>query len=461
MPANPIHPLPPPPQLALPLPPHAIPRVKTGDHIPAGAPLATRRQHAADLRASLAGRITGIAWRTRASDGTPHPCILITPDPDPPPTPTQPTPHPHSPTDLPHLLQSAGITGLGGGAYPAHAKWRQNLRHFIANGLETDPEAHHDAAQIAAAGADLPAQINTVAKAFAATPYLALPPATAARHRHPIVRAVPTDYAIGNERLLIARLCGIGYPPTAIAADYGVICYNIATVLAMAAAITHGTPLTHRAVTAYAPNGTAHILSIPFGCTIADIRRHIQKLAPPPPPPHLPPPALVGGADERRRAQEDDILTAAATIIRFDAPPNPPPHPCIQCGACDPVCPAALSPRRLHQLAQDDATEAMVKNDLMHCLSCRRCDAACPSAIPLTAQFIHHKKKHRTQTATTRRTNEHRLRHDAHQKRLSTPPTRITPGALKSLLKTLDPPPPPPQIPHSPDPTPPPPPSAS
>lgn len=400
-----IHTLPPPPQLALPLAADAILQVKVGDRLCSGAVLAVGGS-GADILAPMACRVAGFARKPLAAGGNAW-CVLLdelSPQ----------TPSPVHADSLPILLKRAGVVGLGGGGFPAWRKWRRGLRWFIANGLETEPAAHHDAALLAASGDALTGHVQAVARAFAAAPLLAVPP-HAPLTAHKIIRRLPPHYALGNERLLLHALCGITLPPQDIMAEYGAVCFNIATVLAMAAAIEHGTPHTQRLLTVHGEEGDITILQLPFGTSVGDVRRFMRSRAA----------ARAGGCDEQQQVEDDAVLTAASTVLRFDSAPRRAALPCINCGACAPVCPAALAPQRLYQLAQDAHWTAMQEARLEHCLACRRCDEVCPSNIPLTATFIASKKTLAAQQAAQAQLRHRRVRFERHSARLSQPQARV------------------------------------
>ncbi|HEU0276679.1 MAG TPA: 4Fe-4S dicluster domain-containing protein [Rhodanobacteraceae bacterium] len=62
-------------------------------------------------------------------------------------------------------------------------------------------------------------------------------------------------------------------------------------------------------------------------------------------------------------------------------------QPCIHCGDCARVCPAALDPERLFFALVDDAWPAARAARLDACTECNLCAEACPSHIPLTDWF--------------------------------------------------------------------------
>jgi len=66
--------------------------------------------------------------------------------------------------------------------------------------------------------------------------------------------------------------------------------------------------------------------------------------------------------------------------------------PCIRCGECARVCPAALMPQQLLALARGPDYEALESQGLQDCIQCGCCDYVCPSYIPLTSRFIEAKQ---------------------------------------------------------------------
>ena len=404
--------LPPPERLALPLDADALIRVNVGDAVRSGTVLAEGTS-GADILAPLAGIVSGfrrLPLLDGTADGSNALCIMLTDTAAMPPLPVPVQP-------LPQRLKRGGIIGLGGGAFPAWRKWRLNLNWLIANGLESAPEAQHDAALIRAAGDTLPDKVAAVARAFAAEPLLVLPD-TAAAAAHPLIRRLPRQYALGQERLLIQRLCGLTVPPDEIVADYGVVCFNIATVLAIADLLTHNTPLLSRVITVHGTPAGTILLQLPFGASIGDVRR-----------------ALAGETHTGQAETDAQIISARTTVLNLETAEKKEPLPCIRCGACDSVCPVNLSPQQLYQLAQNNRIEAMQQQQrLTHCLACRLCDDVCPSHIPLTEIFTD--SKHRLATAAAQqRTIEHRrVRYEQHERRLAAPPPRLTAADIQRQI---------------------------
>jgi len=94
-------------------------------------------------------------------------------------------------------------------------------------------------------------------------------------------------------------------------------------------------------------------------------------------------------------------------------------HACTQCGACEPVCPALLSPMRLHAAIRrlDWADPDLV--GLSACTECGDCLPVCPSAIGLVADFRYAKAEIAWQRELLARADAARRRFLARRQRLA------------------------------------------
>ncbi len=63
-------------------------------------------------------------------------------------------------------------------------------------------------------------------------------------------------------------------------------------------------------------------------------------------------------------------------------------RPCIGCGACEQVCPAAIMPHLIHKWLYQNALEEAEQSGLHLCVRCGLCSYVCPSKIELRGQFV-------------------------------------------------------------------------
>lgn len=290
-------------------------------------------------------------------------------------------------------VQAAGIVGLGGGAYPTATKLAnaRQAKALIINGLQSEPDNHSDLALLQECTADVLIGIRLVATVCAApTVVLALPDTITRSLRNDLDAALAVeaswlaehsihdrvdlrqvllraDHASGEEHQLAHRLGFIEtLSPSVQAApltDQDILCINLATSYAIARAVVHGEVLERRQVSV---NGEPRWLQL--GTPIASL---VQ-------------PGWVNGRQSGAAAAAEAVVGAGTFCIT--TPPPAPTAPCINCGACAPVCPAQLQPQELFACIELDASPPE-HLQLEACLECGACNAVCPSNLWLTQAF--------------------------------------------------------------------------
>ncbi len=171
-----------------------------------------------------------------------------------------------APHELLARIRSAGIAGLGGAAFPAHAKLaaarERSATHLVLNGAECEPWICCDDALMRERAADvvLGAQVLlhacgaakcTIAveddkpEAIAAIE-VALAAAADPRVGLATLRAI---YPAGAERQLLAAVTGLEVPHDALPPAIGLVCQNVGTAAAAARLVRTGQPITGRIVT--------------------------------------------------------------------------------------------------------------------------------------------------------------------------------------------------------------------
>lgn len=282
-------------------------------------------------------------------------------------------------------MYDAGLVGLGGAGYPVHRKYAAaHPRFLLINACECEPylagdnrlaveqtQAVVDGVRLLAATAGLPLKHVTLCTES---------PATAAYFRGApfAVKQLPGRYPQGSERQLIEATLGIRIPFDAYPAHCGILVSNLATAVAMADA-ANGLPLTHRPVTVsgevarplnvFAPIGTPFSVLIEAAVPLLAGRRCRY---------------IAGGPMTGTRLSNLSAgLPKTCGGITILPALKDESSPCIRCGACVRVCPAALMPFRIEAafLANEpDSTAAA-------CISCGCCSYVCPAKRELAAHI--------------------------------------------------------------------------
>ncbi len=314
--------------------------------------------------------------------------------------PAEPTPYRGALGDIEAVrtfLQGMGLAGLGGAAFPSHVKVASGqVRTLILNGAECEPWITCDDRLMREHPDEIVAGAQCLAAIVQAQEVLIAiednkPEAIAAMRQAAqcaggiTVVAVPTLYPAGGEKQLIERLTGIEVPYGRLAAEFGVLVFNVGTARSIYRAVTFGEPLTHRVVTltgAAAQRGNwwvgiGHPVAelLPLMQPFPDVNRY-----------------LVGGPMTGFPLPNLDAPVGKGVnclIAANDAlfPPPQPEQPCIRCGRCAEVCPVRLEPMLLYWHAHAKQFGAAQELHLFDCIECGCCSYVCPAHIPLVDYF--------------------------------------------------------------------------
>jgi len=306
-------------------------------------------------------------------------------------------------------FHKAGLAGLGGACYPVAAKLNSlpGAAHvLLINAVECDPHISCDEALIAQCPDNIALGIAIAISASGARRCVVGIEET----RRPDFRGlanslqkikldnveivgIPAVYPGGAESLLFsltmepglsasARLSGVH--PT----QSGLICFNIATCIAMYKCIYEAQPLISRITTVRDINGSSRNLELPFGTPLTELAR-------------VTPGASTGYSTIRRgghmmgtSVEAGGVIDKSCNSISFQIEPSvKAARECIRCGACADVCPVQLLPQQLYAHSRTLNGTQMQLLKLHQCIECRCCDSVCPSNIPLTQLFKQSKNK--------------------------------------------------------------------
>ncbi|MEO8444021.1 MAG: electron transport complex subunit RsxC [Gammaproteobacteria bacterium] len=399
--------------------PAAEPVVAVGQRVVCGEPVARPvAPGGPPVHASISGRVTHLEPRPVAGFPGPVPCVVIESDgrderwpgygPD-------PAAAEWPPEALIGRIASGGLVGLGGALFPTAHKLvaSRGVPLLLLNGVECEPYISCDdmllrersdrvvaggQVLLAALGAqrciiavknDMPQARNAIYAALqaAADPRFAL-------------SVVTGKYPSGGERQLVELVLGREVPAGGHPADAGVLCQNVGTAAAVADLIRHGQPLISRIVTLTGGGLTQpQNIEARLGTTVADLvalaggyRGEPGRL-------------IMGGPMMGIALATDELAITAATnciVAATDAElgGGAVEMPCIRCGDCIEACPATLLPQELLIAARAGRVADLTTLGVSECIECCACDYVCPSHIPLTHYFIAGKALVRNAAAT-------------------------------------------------------------
>jgi electron transport complex protein RnfC len=302
-------------------------------------------------------------------------------------------------------VQDSGMVGLGGAAFPSHAKLTvpadRTIHTLIVNGCECEPYLTCDHRMMLELTDDLIRGTRYAMRAVGAPRAIIgvednkLDAVEIIRARLPAdgsmdVQAVPTKYPQGAEKMLVKSLLWREVPAGGLPSQIGVVVNNVGTLAMLGRLLPHGHGLTERVVTVTGPGiDRPGDYWVPIGTPL----RHVLE---------------VVGADVSARevilggpmmgqsvASLDVPVTKGVSGILVyvgvridDGEVGRKIYPCIRCGECVNACPMGLNPAMLGQLAECKDYDSMGSSyHLGDCFECGCCTYVCPSNIPLVQQF--------------------------------------------------------------------------
>jgi Na+-translocating ferredoxin:NAD+ oxidoreductase subunit C len=414
------------------------PCVRIGERVRLGSLLARAdTETGTDLHAPVAGRVSAIESLPLAPE-TGHAIVIDNDGTDErdPANEACPDYAALAPEALLERIRRAGIAGLGGAAYPTATKLERSragaVTHLVLNGAECEPWICCDDALMRERADDVVLGAQAMLHACgAARCTIAIeddtPEAGAALHTaltaagdaRLSLAVLPALYPAGAERQLLTSITGIEVPQHGWPPDVGLLCQNVGTAAAVARLVQTGEPLIRRIVTvtgtgvAAAGNFEARI-GTPLAILIEAAGGYAGA-----------PQRLWYGGSLTGRALPDDALPltkamnciVAATGADLRAPG--PELPCIRCGDCARICPAALLPQELHRAVRSGNEAALARFGLADCIECGCCDYVCPSAIPLTERFRIARIELARRAASTASAAQARLHFEHRERRLA------------------------------------------
>lgn len=353
------------------------------------------------IYASISGKVKAIEQYMR-SDGRRVPAIRITGD-------GQMTVSenitPPTVNDLSELIEAArrsGLVGLGGAGFPTAVKLdalRKGLIDTVViNGAECEPYITSDTRTMLDDGEwiyrgvalletycpdikkyifgiekNKPQCIKNIKELFARNPKAE-------------VRALPSLYPQGAEKVLIYNTTRRVVPEGKLPSDVGVLVINVTSLAIIAKYVSTGMPLVERCVTLdgdavkepkniIAPIGVSIRSLIEFG---GGLREEAGKV-------------LFGGPMMGTAAcsLDEPIVktTGAITVFTRKSSIAEEETACIHCGRCVAACPLNLDPteysKALDLENKEDRIGRLEKYKVMLCMECGCCSYVCPANRPL------------------------------------------------------------------------------
>jgi electron transport complex protein RnfC len=420
---KPVETAPPPKQVVIPVNQHFgapnMSLVKVGDRVKRGQKIADGAAPGpmtVPVHASIAGIIKKIEPRTQ-SNNTDGLCIVI--EAESPAVPAQTGENNLSGIEfLPPLdgftctkeealtrIREAGITGMGGAAFPAHIKINpppnKPIDIIIADGAECEPYLTTDEAvmtekpHLLVMGLAIIMKITGVKKAIIGmednkAQLIPMIEREVRLGEYPgdiQIGLCKTLYPQGGEKMLITALTGREVPSGGLPMDAGCIVQNVGTLVAIAEAFSLGKPLIDRDLTVSGGAcKTPKNIRAPIGTLLTDLPAEFmdidyEKLR-----------KIIFGGPMMGTAVHTPVIpiqknTSGVIFMTLEETLTDPEGPCIRCGRCIRNCACRLSPVLMNIALEAEDLDEAVRAGLMDCIECGSCTYVCPARIKLVQRF--------------------------------------------------------------------------
>lgn len=304
-------------------------------------------------------------------------------------------------------IREAGIAGMGGAAYPTHAKIadcvEDGVQTVILNGAECEPYLTCDY-RIMVEKPDLVVQgLRAILKIVDSNDgYIGIEDdkmeavekikEAASKENNIKVATMKTKFPQGDSYRLVDSLTGRKVPKGGRCKDVGAIVNNVGTAVAIAEAILEGKPLYERVVTVTGDGvKEPKNLLVKIGTTIGDVIAQCGGF-------NGKPGKIIAGGPMTGHAQfslDTPIAKGTTGIIvqREESVVKDKVSPCIQCGKCIEVCPINLEPLFISAYALKDRFEEAESLSAEACIECGSCSYICPSKRPLSESIAFAKQE--------------------------------------------------------------------
>lgn len=378
----------------------ATPTVKAGDRVYVGSLIAEGEGAVSSpIYSSVSGTVKKIADTPQAS-GRLVPTIIIDSDGEDTPDPAIAPPTVTDTASFLSAVRNSGIVGLGGAGFPTAVKLgvrdMSKIEHVVINGAECEPYLTGDTRTMLDRSEDMAEGIELIRKYLGCESFVIgieknKPECISAMKKmaeaHPgvTVKALPSMYPQGGEKVLIYHTVKKKVPEGGLPIDCGVIVINVTTLASLAAYIRTGMPLYEKCITVdgsavKSPMNVTARIGTPvsevfefcggFSCEVGKILYGGPMMG-----------ISVPSADVPVLKQTNGLI---ALNIKDAAPEKA--TACIRCGRCTNTCPLGLSPFEIATALNEKDEKELYRLRVNLCMECGCCSFVCPAKRPLVQQ---------------------------------------------------------------------------
>ncbi len=306
--------------------------------------------------------------------------------------------------EMTEIVKECSLVGLGGSSFPTYIKFqtKDEIHTIIVNGIECEPYLSSDYRLMMEYPDRIMRGIGYALQAFNAKKAIICIKSkhqdiydvlTAVATRYPHlnieVKKVGNFYPQGWEIKMVKSATGIDIPSGVLPSKYGIMNFNVSTIVGLYKAIRYNMPVAKRNFTVtgdgikYAQNfrvriGTSikELLDLCDGYTEGSDKVFI----------------LGGPMMGASLVSDDAVISKTTTSVIILNKQERKEEPCVRCGSCVYSCPVMLQPVQIMNAYKANDIDTLKALNTNKCIECGLCSYTCTSHIHVT-EFMRKAKK--------------------------------------------------------------------
>ncbi len=297
--------------------------------------------------------------------------------------------------EIAEIVKNNSVVGLGGSGFPTYIKLqtKDNIDTIILNGVECEPFLTSDYRLIIEFPDRIMKGLRYMKQALGAKRiviaikenkdelYYTL---KGVAFRYPDldieVIKVGNYYPQGWEIEMIKTALGVEVPSGVLPTEYGIMVFNISTMVGIYKAVKYNLPVVKRFFTVTGDGiKTPQNFRVRIGSSILEMIEHCGGYT------SEDRVLILGGPMMGQSLVRDDVIvskTSTSVIVLKDRSYKE--EPCVRCGSCVYSCPVDLQPVQLMNAVKAKDADAVNSLNINKCILCGLCSYSCTSKIHLT-----------------------------------------------------------------------------
>lgn len=300
--------------------------------------------------------------------------------------------------DFTQIIKDCASVGLGGSSFPTYIKFqtKEKIDTIIINGIECEPYVTADHRLMLEEPENVIEGLELIMKAFSAKRGLIcvknkyndikqVYKELLRRYPNSNIELCPVGnfYPQGWEIAMIKGATGINVKSGELPAKYGIMNFNVSTVVGIRQAILFNKPVIERLI---AVTGDGINYPSNFKVRVGTPIKYLIEKCGGYKNPDTPKVFILGGPMMGASLPTDDTIATktVTSVIVLNKPNEEKEEPCIRCGSCVYSCPVGLEPVQIMNAVKAMDKDRVKKLNPLKCIECGLCTYSCTSSIKVT-----------------------------------------------------------------------------